>query len=73
MMRLNMDIEAHVKKAAVDGAHEDGMLLSKWVSKAILERRTRQLQHEPTQDQIRKSLQQQAQEELNAESNVKGR
>ena len=36
MKQLNMMVEDEVKQAAVDGARSAGMLLNKWVSKAIL-------------------------------------
>lgn len=43
MKQLNMMVDDEVKQAAVDGARSAGMLLNKWVSKAILERRVREI------------------------------
>lgn len=56
MKQLNMMVEDDVKDAAVAGAKQDGMLLNKWVSRAILERRARQQESAVTQEMIRQKL-----------------
>lgn len=44
MKQLNMMVEDEVKQAAVDGARAAGMLLNKWVSRAILAHAVRQIE-----------------------------
>ena len=41
--QLNFTVDDEVKQAAVDGAKEDGMMLRVWISRAIMDKRRRQL------------------------------